>query len=113
MAVHVKERGKLKFYSIGNCLKPNFAKNGELIGFEIRYNLINTFYMSGGFKFSTLRRILTTCLQLNKIIKYGAEQDFSLYKVKEAEAALLDKHFNDKKIQVDKEDLRLFIENSK
>jgi len=37
---------ELKKVSFGNFFKPNFSSNGELMGFELRPELINMMFMN-------------------------------------------------------------------
>jgi len=49
-------------------MKPNFAEDGELIGFEIRTELIELMFYNSDFNQNVLKRAVKTVCMLNKLI---------------------------------------------
>lgn len=64
----LKEKTRLGKVAIGNLLRPCFAADGELIGFEFRDELIPMLHMKNGKKPINLRRAIRSCMYMNRIL---------------------------------------------
>ena len=49
-------------------IKPNFGEDGELLGFEIRCELIELMYYNSDFNQNFLKRTVKTVCMLNRLI---------------------------------------------
>jgi len=59
-------------------MKPNFAEDGELLGFEIRNELIELMFYNSDFNHNVLKRAVKTVCMLNRLIQRGKNEDFNL-----------------------------------
>ncbi len=59
-------------------MKPNFAEDGEILGFEIRSELIEMMFYNSDFNHNVLKRAVKTVCMLNRLIQRGKSEDFNL-----------------------------------
>ena len=59
------EEDKVKF---GDLLKPMISPKGKFIGFTLRTELIKPLFLADGKKLNSLRKIIQTCVYLNRIV---------------------------------------------
>ena len=71
--------------NFGDVLNPRFKKNGELIGFQVRSELIQSMYLNSSFDLTHLRRILKLCIFMNKMLRDGRTDDFAIKQIKNGE----------------------------
>ena len=64
--------------SFGNLIKPNFSPTGELLGFEVRYQLVPMMFMQHDFKPIILKRAIKVCIYMNRLLLTGQRDDFVL-----------------------------------
>lgn len=76
----------------GNLYKPIYDRYGELVGFDIRQDLMCMMYHSHGFQPKVLERTIKTCMFINKLLRQGQSIDYSLRQV----------HDTDKEVEADK-----------
>lgn len=94
--------------SFGDLLRPNFSVNGELVGFEIRSELIPVMHIGNGLEAVTLRRAIRACSYMNRILLDGRETDFALKvieKGEEADEIDVGRQYFEAEVQVDTESL--------
>jgi hypothetical protein len=66
---------------LGEILQPNFSRSGKLLGFNIRTELAPLFFIQSDFQFEPLRRVVKSCIYMNRLVKYGVDQEFELKEV--------------------------------
>ena len=62
----------------GDILKPNFAENGELLGFELRNELAPVLYANNDYDLVPLKRLVKVCMYINRLIRDGLKDDFHI-----------------------------------
>ena len=73
-----KEKEIQQKINFGNLMKPTFSENGELLGFQIRTDLVLTMFHSNNFSTIILKRAIKTICMLNRLIQQGQDYDFEL-----------------------------------
>jgi hypothetical protein len=64
-----KEKEIQQKINFGNLMKPTFSENGELLGFQIRTDLVLTMFHSNNFNTIILKRAIKTICMLNRLIQ--------------------------------------------
>jgi hypothetical protein len=59
-------------------MKPNFGEDGELLGFEIRSELIELMFYNSDFNHNFLKRAVKTVCMLNRLLQRGKYEDLNL-----------------------------------
>ena len=88
----------------GDILKPVIDLNGEILGFQLRTDLVKALFIESDEDPKSLERIIRACIYLNRVFRDGREADFSMKSAKPGEVKAK-KTFADVELQVDTEDL--------
>lgn len=59
-------------------MKPHFSEEGELMGFDIRHELMNMMLLYNNMDHEVMKRSVRTVCFLNRLIKDGIKEDFNL-----------------------------------
>ena len=59
-------------------MKPTFSEDGELLGLQIRTELILTMFYKNNFNTNILKRAIKTICMVNRLIQQGQDYDFEL-----------------------------------
>lgn len=87
---------------MGNLLKTNFSETGEIMGFEMKPELPQMMHLYNDLNPLVLQRTIKCALFLNRIIKYGQEEDFMLKQMQGVQPLEdFEKEYADCDIQVD------------
>ena len=62
----------------GDILKPYFDINGEFLGFKVRSELAQACFLAAGDDINYLKKVIKQCLYINRVIRDGQKDDFSL-----------------------------------
>lgn len=75
----------------GDLLYPCYKKDGEFQGFRVRAELARTLYLDSKFKPGQLKRILTICIFINKMMKFGGTSDFAIKHIQDGQGRRVNK----------------------
>lgn len=64
--------------NFGNLMMPHFSESGELLGFEIRHELVNMMLLYNNLDHEVMKRAVRTVCYLNRLIQDGIKEDFNL-----------------------------------
>ncbi len=56
-----------------------FSENGELIGFQIRENLLFKKLKNSKFNIEIVKKLTKTCIFLNRMLQFSEIDDFNLF----------------------------------
>ena len=73
-----KKKTQISDVKFGDILKPNFAENGELLGFELRNELAPVLYANNDYDLVKLKRLVKVCMYINRLIRDGEKDDFHI-----------------------------------
>ena len=74
-------KSEAKGISLMNMLLPLFTMNGSIKGVYMREEMAPLLFVESDYSFEQLRRVIRTCIQINRIIRDGLTQDFNLVSV--------------------------------
>ena len=100
-----KEEQRLSQVSMGNLIKPNFSADGELMGFELRHELIPLYHLNNGRESVNLRRVVRVCMYMNRLLLDGKNSNFMLSESRADELEMVADKM-DAEVQVDTEALK-------
>lgn len=64
-----------KILDMSQMLKPVLGTNGYLKGFELRTELAPLLFSQDEHNFVLLKRVIKTCIYLNRLIRDGMQED--------------------------------------
>lgn len=99
---------ELQKVGFGNLMRPHFSEQGELLGFEIRSELIAMMLFNNDLNHDVMKRAVRTVCNLNKMIQEGINEDFNLMIGMESQVNFLKLKKVDAEIQVDTKELKKF-----
>ena len=69
----------------GDIIYPCIDPEGELIGFQMRKDLLLTLHMNNKFDLRFIRRAIRACVFMTRLVREGKESDFQLIQFKDGE----------------------------
>ncbi len=62
-----------------------FSQNGELLGFQLRENVVIEQLRNTNFNLGILKKLIKTCAFINRMICYAETDEFNIYQFNEKE----------------------------
>ena len=89
-----KEKEIQQKINFGNLMKPTFSENGELLGFQIRTDLVLTMFHSNNFSTIILKRAIkqaaiTESVILRKVNEHGQHYNMKFMLITDAGESLI------------------------
>ena len=99
-----KEKKHIQF---GDVMNPCFGITGEFLGFQMRPEMAHSVMLDSEFDVIHLKRLMKLCIHINKMFKFGRNDDFEVKQIKNGLVVQTDtkKTFTVAEVQVDPDDL--------
>ena len=69
---------KDKKINFGDVMNPCFGITGEFLGFQMRTEMVHSVMAESEFDVIHLKRLLKMCIFMNKMFKFGRDDDFEV-----------------------------------